>query len=631
MSFLAPAALWLAVVGLGIVALYLLKIKRRRQTVPSLEFWRELANETPVRSLFQQLKRWLSLLLWLVTAACLVLAVGNPIITAGRMKAESIVIIVDNSAGMQTVEQDFAGRTRFQLAQQVVVELINKRPVNDEWLLVDAGRQPRVAQAFSRDRKSLRDAAIALEPFWGGNDLPAAVKLASQLLAEKSEPRIVVISDGADGAVAKLMSEDERLVHWPIGKTSDNLGITRMSVRIQRSRSEHHVFLQVMNASPDSVETNLVFDVDGTTTKVEPLNLAPGELWEKVVEFYRPEGGVLRASIDRDDALPVDNEVFAVLKPIEPAAVFLVTDPEESYFFEQALMAMESLVDFETSQILTPEQYTQLGTLRDEADLTIFNNAPPENGTPVGPALFVNRWPEDLPAQRVGDAAATRMEVAWADHPLMRHLNFRAATLALARSIELLDNKSTAVLARSADGAPLIFLDQTPEHRALCLAFNVLDSDLPFRNSFPILLRNAVTYFVSEQTPWVLSHYRIGESIESLRPIPDDVTEVMLSGLQSEGMTADVISVRQGRFRFDATHRPGPLRFLVGEEYAYTAVNLTDAHESRIAPVPPVEPVQSRLMLSDQLAGTIPWLALACAGMVLIAVEWLTYHFRWTE
>ncbi len=57
MTLLAPWALWLSAVGGVVVALYLLKIKRRRQTVPALDFWRELAGTAPVRSLFQRLKR----------------------------------------------------------------------------------------------------------------------------------------------------------------------------------------------------------------------------------------------------------------------------------------------------------------------------------------------------------------------------------------------------------------------------------------------------------------------------------------------------------------------------------------------------------------------------------------------
>src|SRR5688500_216386 len=104
MTLLAPWALWFAAVGAAIVALYILKIKRQRQTVPALDFWRQLAGRTKVHSLFDRLKRLLSMLLWLAIAACLVLALGNPILSLGSVTPRSIAVIIDNSASMQSVE-----------------------------------------------------------------------------------------------------------------------------------------------------------------------------------------------------------------------------------------------------------------------------------------------------------------------------------------------------------------------------------------------------------------------------------------------------------------------------------------------------------------------------------------------
>src|SRR5262249_22677622 len=101
MMLLWPAALWFGLAAPIIVALYLLKIRLRRQTVPALDFWRRIAGRVQVRSLFQRLKRWLSLLLWLAIAGCLVLALGNPLLTAGAVKPASIAVVLDNSASMQ--------------------------------------------------------------------------------------------------------------------------------------------------------------------------------------------------------------------------------------------------------------------------------------------------------------------------------------------------------------------------------------------------------------------------------------------------------------------------------------------------------------------------------------------------
>lgn len=188
MTFLAPWALWFSAVGAAVVALYLLKIKRRRQLVPALDFWRELAGQTRVRSLFQQLKRRLSLLLWLIIVTCLVFALGNPVLSFGRIKPRSIAVILDNSASMQTVEATHDGQTRLALAIDALHELLAGRPVADEWLLIEAARAPRVLHGWTRDKKAVREAAQALAPRTASADVAATVELARQLLEGRERP-----------------------------------------------------------------------------------------------------------------------------------------------------------------------------------------------------------------------------------------------------------------------------------------------------------------------------------------------------------------------------------------------------------------------------------------------------------
>jgi len=629
MNLLSPAALWLAPVAAAIIALYLLKIKRRYETVPSLEFWRQLVSETQIRSLFRRLKRWLSLLLWLVIAACLLLAVGNPVFTSSAMKPQSIVVIIDNSASMQTIEEADGGRSRLELAKAAVGDILGQRPVSDEWLLIEASHQARVLHGFTRDKRAVLDTIDDVTPRTVRGDLQAAVALADQLLTDKDQPRILIVSDGAAGDVRKLAEADRRILHWPVGRSDDNLGITDINVRALHERSAHFVFLRITNASKADVEAQAVFEVDETTVKVEPLLVAGGEEWEKTVVIERAEGGVLRVSIDRADALLADNEAFAVLEPAEPSTVFLVSPPDESFFIEQALLAMQPLVDAETSQTLSLQEYEALGQLKNHADVVVFNNCVPETWPVGGGAVFINRRPHDIPARTTGHLANVRMDVTEPEHPLMRYLSFGSASIAAAERVEILQDAQ--VLARSADGDPLIFLYQRPERQALCLTFDVLETDLPFRTSFPLLLRNAVTFFTSQQKRWIGGHYVTHQVVESRRHVLPEIEEITVVRLTSAGSETETIPVTAGRFWFNGTGTPGVLRFEIGEDDAYCAINLNSGQESNIAPARPQQPAEDVLTLSRPIAGVVPWLAFAVAGGLLICTEWFTYHFRWTE
>ncbi len=629
MTLLAPLALWLSIVGAAVVGLYLLKIKRRRQPVPALDFWRELVGQSQVRSLFQRLKRWLSLALWLLIVACLVLAAGNPVLSFGRIKPRSIVVVVDNSASMQTLEPELEGQTRLQLAQEVVRELTTRRPVRDEWMLIEAGRQPRVRQAWTYDSKAVRDAALSILPRVGSADLEAAKDLAAQLLEGKERPWAVIVSDGAAGQVEQLCIDDETVVYWPVGRSDNNLGITRLRVRPHRQQSLHYAYLSVLNSSSENAEAQVVFELDGATSAVEPVAIPAGEVWERTVALDAPDGGVLRVWIDRPDDLATDDEAYAILKPIEAAEVLLVTTPEEAFFFEQALLAMEPLVDPDVSRTLSIEDYNALEASPGSPDLIIFSNCRPQTLPDAGNFVFVNAWPTEVPARILGSLAQPDLLLVRRDHPLMRYLSVGAVRLARAHEVDLMERAT--VLARSTRGAPLIFLCQQPNRQMLCLAFDVLESDLPFRNAFPMLLRNAVVHLVSDQAAWVHAQHRIGDVIEPLRPLPDELTEISVARLRDDDLGEQSVPVRGGSFMFSQTDEQGPLRFTIGDDVAYAAVNLTDSRESRITPVVAPHDPSERLALTGRLFGTVPWLALATAAALLIGFEWLTYHHRWTE
>jgi VWA domain-containing protein/aerotolerance regulator-like protein len=631
MSLLAPWALWFSPILAAVVALYLLKIKRRRQTVPALEFWRELAGQTQVRSLFQRLKRWLSLALWLLIVLCLLFALGNPVVTLGSIKPQSIAIIVDNSASMQTMEKvgDAPERTRLVDALAAVDELSARRPVLDEWTLIEASIRPKVLQPWTTHRKSIQDAVTTITPNDGAADLSAAVELATHLLAGKSRPCIVIVSDGAAGKVDKLLAENDNIVYWPVGRTQDNLGITRLGVRPQQDQTAHHAYVRVVNASSEPVDSQIVFEIDNSIATIEPVTIPAHEAAERSVVLNSPQGGVLRAYIDRPDALAADNDSFAVLPPMRKVAVSLVTSPETSFFFERALTAMEGLVDEDASRVLTPDEYKASGSQDPRSDIVIFNNCKPAALLGKGSFIFINQYPSEFVSHAAGTIERPLLTISQRDHPITRYLELGAVTVARAARLEL--RERATILAQSAEGNPLIFLLQEPDRTSLCIAFDVMDTDMPFRIAFPLLLRNAIAFLSSQGAAWVLDQYRIGEVIESLRPLPDGVAGITAAHLTQAKVAEQTVPVIDGRFLFDETRRAGPIRFEIGEATAYTAVNLADESETRIAPTKASQSPEERLALSQRFMGLAPWLALALAATTLIGLEWLTYHFRWTE
>jgi|GEM_PF-3028410 len=650
MTLLAPWALWFLVVAGGVVALYLLKIKRRAATVPALDFWLSLAGQTKVHTLWNRLKRLLSMLLWLVIVTCLILALGNPILSLGKIKPRAIAVIIDNSASMQATEKDQDNLARLALAKQAVEQLSQGRPVADEWLLIEAAREPRVLQAWTFDAKSIRTAVENLTPFGGKGDVAAAVELATQLTTGKNDPCIVVISDGSASTVPQLAAANPAVLYWPIGATNDNLGIAQLSVRPHRQNGNYQALITLVNASDTKVDTSVTLEVDGRSQSVELATIEPSSRWEKVVTIEAPTGGVLRASLDRTDALGADNEAYAVLEPIRPAVVWLVTAKESAFFFEQALGSMDELVWAEESLTITPDQFPAAWlaahspakpapadapasdaapeTHLHKPDLVIFNGWTPEKLPSQGRFVVINNCPAEL-GTTTSELPEPSLHLVPRAHPLTQHITLQGAKVAKAQKITL--KQPARVLANSADGDPLLFLVDQPSRQVLCLAFDVVSSDLPFRNAFPLLLRNTVSSMHEDAPSWLRESYAIGDTVRPLRALPANTTTIPAKLLHAAKQEDLSLPVTTSSFAFTNTAAPGALRVEVGGESSFAAINIGDEHESRIAVAPATEDPSEKLGLTRGLLGALPWTMLACVAAVGVVFEWLSYHLRWTE
>jgi hypothetical protein len=210
----------------------------------------------------------------------------------------------------------------------------------------------------------------------------------------------------------------------------------------------------------------------------------------------------------------------------------------------------------------------------------------------------------------------------------MQHVTLQGAKVGKAHKVTL--KQPSRVLANSADGDPLLFLVDQPSRQTLCLVFDAVASDLPFRNAFPLLLRNTVSYMHEEAPSWLRSTYAVGDTVRPLRALPEAMTSVPVKVLRTGGQEDLDLPVTGGAFALTAT-TPGAVRVQIDNDLSLSAVNIGDPLESRIAVAPAAEDAAARLGLSRSLLGAMPWTLLACVAAIGVAFEWLSYHLRWTE
>src|SRR5262249_57826635 len=97
-----------------IVAMYFLKLRHRRVVVSSSILWRRVLDERQSHSLWEKLRRIISIVITVTIALLIAIALARPEIESLTGKNERIVIVLDTSPTMNTHTQD--GKTRWQHA-----------------------------------------------------------------------------------------------------------------------------------------------------------------------------------------------------------------------------------------------------------------------------------------------------------------------------------------------------------------------------------------------------------------------------------------------------------------------------------------------------------------------------------
>jgi hypothetical protein len=291
---------------------------------------------------------------------------------------------------------------------------------------------------------------------------------------------------------------------------------------------------------------------------------------------------------------------------------------EGNLFLEQALMIQPGLEVFRTEELTAaqaPEAYQQY-------DVLIFDReripVPPTAGAVL--AIDAGGWPglaargEALEGPRIG---------SWEDdHPALRHVNLAAAGIAQAHS--LTPGAGAEVLAQ-AEGEPLVVALEREELRAIALGWDLLDSDLPLRVGFPVLVSNLVRW---------LGGVDAAEDVRVMRPgatvryaVPADVERV---AVQMPDGRSRRVEASGGEVTFAGADRAGVYVLSAGEQQFRWAMDLRDPAESDLTPRAELTVGERRLAQTERELRTErhlwPWLVVL-AVLALVA-EWHFYHRR---
>lgn len=583
MTFLAlsplQAALLAALTAGTIVALYFLKLRHRRVFVSSSILWRRVLDERQSHSLWEKLRKIISILVAVTIALLIAISLARPEIESLTGKNERVVIVLDTSPTMNTHTAD--GRTRWQHAVDRARALLDTGGPTTEFRIVDTSGE--TASAFTTDRGEARGLIEQMSP----------------RSAEPQFPRV----DG--GSQVFFVSDGVALHDFPpfvrrvsVFEQAENVGITAFEIRsIPSTPLGYEAYLEVQNFGKPA-EVGITISGTGGQRVTRTVRLPRNQIFKEAFDLSSFGGGGVRASIQsKDDALAIDDVAFAYL-PVKRRTRTLLVTRGNNYL--ETLLKLDNYVELLKTD---PANYRESTNI----DAYIFDRfAPPT--PPLRPALIIGAPTAAWLRPAIGEVRKPEITTWSEDHPVMQFVSVHDVSIERAARI---DAANLTVIAAS-NQTPLIVASEKPKW--VMLTFDLDASDFPFHVGFPVFVENVLAWFNREQL--------------ALRGSPGNV-EVPLPGAQIRTIEGKTIPSEQqlGKTVFEA-NEPGLYAATQGDTRIHVAVNLSNRAFSD---------VNRSLFKDDKLAaGSRYWLSrelwfyMLLAAVALISVEWFTYHRRIT-
>jgi Ca-activated chloride channel homolog len=609
MSLLAPIALLLGLLAGPIILMYMLRLRRQEVRVSSVMLWQKLLRDREANAPWQRLRRNLLLLLQLLILAALVFALARPFWPIPTVASGSVVVLLDGSASMLATDVE---PNRFAAAVAEVERLISGLGGSDQMTIIQVGRTPTVLASAASDRTILRQALAKAVAQPVTADWEAAFALAAGAAQGFQDATILLISDGGlRGALPPLPAE---LVYLPVGETAENLAISALATR--PTLDELQLLANVTNYGRNSQQTLLTISVDGRLFDSRRLTVPAGETvnltWElplavtAVTAQLEPQG---------EDFLAADNQAWAVNQGGLTRRVLLVT--EGNLFLEQIFTVLPGLNSFKASPATIASQGVGGGF-----DLTVWDGVPLPDPLPDGDLLIVNPQGEN-PLFRVTGVFTNTQLSRLSESPLTQFVEWGDLRIRQAQTVAA----PWAETVIGGQGGPLLLAGERDGRRLVILTFDLRDSDLPLRITFPILMSNIAEWLNPGQIV-ERSSFQPGDIIP-LKPPPGSTAVIIAhpDGRQT------ILSPDENDLLFNDSWQPGLYQLTVRESGGerpggYFAVNLFNPHESAIEPATAVQIGQTTIVQAseDDVGQRELWPWLALLALLALMGEWWVYY-----
>ena len=632
MGFLFPIALGLLALAIPIVLFYLLKVRREEMTVSSNFLWRKVIEDKQANAPWQKLqKNWL-LFLQLLLLALLVLVLGRPFYSSEAKASGNIIVLLDASAGMQAND---VAPNRFSKGKEEISSIIDGMGGGDQMTLVMMRSFPEVLASNSNNKNELKTALDRAKLTNEPANARGALILAAASADRTPGTTVVVVSSGAFARDEGLPSLKAKIKFIKIGQSDANQAIT--ALRLRESGGGPQLFVGLNNYSAQPAKIQLQVTVDGKAFDTREVQIGGGEKADLTLTDLPITARAVNARIkpvnNGQDFLGVDNEAWTIRNAGTPQRILLVTPGNT--FLETIL---SRLPNYKLTKIGLNEYENLKG--KENYNLFIFDTFMP-NKLPNG-GLFLINPPNSQFLPSSGSINAPTFARLEQNDPILRYTDLSDVAVSKVQKYDL--PEWARVVAADSSGAPLIFAGDPQGQRVLGIAFDIHDSDLGVKVSWPILMINVLGWLqpqgaldqVTEVNPGEPVSFTVGTQTEQLSVQPPQ------GGAQILPQNKGIASFTDTRFTgvYTVTRRLSPIATVAtttpgamvttrpGVLTDNFVVNLFSPIASNIKPLDDLglqgavnQPAATQVKSEREF-----WWPIAIAALLILMVEWWIFY-----
>lgn len=619
-----------------LLALYLLKLRRRPVRVSTVLFWPRASRDVQANvPLARPRFSWL-LLLHAMLLALLLGAMGRPALRGGARPGGRVVLLVDASASMSARDVP-GGPTRLERARRRALDIAadaRKAGDNTQLAVASFALEPTLICGFTSARAVIASGIDAISPTDQPADLGAALRLVSGMGGQDSESAgpttVVVIGDGAYAPSDEPVPGLGRLLFERIGYSGAgppaNLAIAGLgAARTPDDPTALNVQVRLASNAPSIRDAAVTLAWNGEAFGSSVVTLAPdpagGAAGMAEFEVNRRDHGVLTAKVATDDALPADNIASLVVEAPRRPSILLVTPEAPSDVSNPGSLLLRAVLEEIAGDLLKLASGTEFDAAgierRMTADLVVADRVA-LRALPAAATLSFGAAPAS-PGLAAGDMQpADAPAVLWTrKHPVLRHVTLDS--LVIKRRLPLVLDRAGPwrEIARTPDG-PLMAEADAAGYRHLVVGFDLSASNWPVEVGFPVFVAATTDYLTLVAEAAAGRSFRTAEPIalraQAREIVLDGPARLVLTGEPGGSLARGGPAPRAGVYESGGAN---PVR---------VAVNLFDERESSLASPDELKAVGRTVTAS--VGASSPrevwhWFVLAALG--LLVVEWFVY------